>query len=95
MYREVIMANLIPKEEISELKPASDVRSTALEASKIHEKESVARLINLAANTGELRAIWEHPLSDDLKSELESQGYHVSKKTVAANPNFMYIIEWN
>lgn len=83
------MANLIPTDELSTLKSASDVKEVADAAVKIHEEQSVARLINLAANTGEHQAIWEHPLSPELKKVLEGQGYKVTKMS----PEFLYRIE--
>lgn len=83
------MAQLIPNEEINNLKPASEVKEVADEAVAIHEKQSMARLINLAANSGQHSAIWEHPLSKDLEKVLKGQGYKVTKMS----PEFLYKIE--
>ena len=83
------MAQLIPTDELSTLKSASEVKKVADEAIDIHEEQSVARLINLAANTGEHSAIWEHPLSEHLEKVLKGQGYKITKMS----PEFLYRIE--
>lgn len=86
------MAELIPIAEISVLKPASEVKEVADEAVRLHEEAAVARLINLAANAGEHVAIWEHPMSDALKTVLEGQGYKITRVRRAANPDFLHQI---
>lgn len=86
------MAELIPTEDISELKSAAEVKEIATEAISIHEKNSVARTINLAANAGQHEAVWMHALSDSLKEELEGLGYIVVPYPGAADPNKMYKI---
>lgn len=83
------MAELISKDRINDLLPASEVKATANEAVAILEKQSVARLINLAANTGEHCAIWEHPLSSELENILKGQGYKITRMS----PEFLYKIE--
>lgn len=83
------MAELIPTDQISTLKPASEVKAVADDADKIHEEQGVARLINLAANVGQHSAIYKHPMSDDLLKVLKGQGYKVTKMS----PEFMYKIE--
>lgn len=86
------MAELIPISDIDVLKSAAEVKAVANEAVAIHEKNAVARLINLAANTGAHSAVWEHPISDALKSVLEGQGYKVTKQHNAADPDMIYTI---
>ena len=89
------MAELIPIEDISTLKSASEVREVAKEAESLHTKAAVARLINLAANTGLNVAIWEHPMDDTIKTLLEGQGYAVTKVKHSASRDSQYRIEWN
>lgn len=81
-------------EELNTLHKASEVKSVSESAVAIHEKNSVARLINLAANTGESTAIWEHPLSDSLESELKSNGYTVTKLHKVAKEGSLWQISW-
>lgn len=87
------MAELIPISEISVLRPASEVKAVADEAMQIIEKESIARLINIAANSGQHSAIWEHPMSAEVKTLVEGQGYRVTRVPRAADPNVMWMIE--
>jgi len=83
------MADLIPKEELDTLKPASEVKGVADEAVKILEQKSMATLINSAANTGQHSAIWGHPISPELLKVLKGQGYKITKMS----PDFQYKIE--
>lgn len=87
------MAELIPISEISILKSASEVKAVADEAIEIQERNAAARLINLAANAGQHVAIWEHPMTETLRSTLEGQGYKITRQRHAANPDFLYRIE--
>ena len=83
---------LIQKEELEELKSASDVKSVADTAVEEIERKQVAKLINLAANAGQHSAIWQHDMSDKLKEELESNGYSVVMKEDAAIPQHIWYI---
>lgn len=83
---------LIPIEEISNLKSASEVKSVADTALDIIEEQQVAKLINIAANAGQHSAMWQHDMSDELKTKLESMGYTVYKKSNAAIPNHIWYI---
>lgn len=83
---------LIPIEEISELKPASDVKDVADTALDLIEEGQVARAINLAANTGEHSVVWEHPLSDTLRKKLNEKGYTIKVLSHIADPTKMYEI---
>lgn len=80
------MAELIPTEEITELKDASVVAEVAKEAVSIIEKQTVAALINTAANAGEHSVIWNRIMSDELQNTLESHGYKITKNLHAADP---------
>ena len=86
------MSELIPKEEIIELKSASAVKAVADGAIAIIEKQQVAALINNAANTGQHEAIWQHPLSDELLKTLEAQGYKVTQMPRSAHPEVVWRI---
>lgn len=86
------MASLIPVEEITELKSASAVAEVAKEAVAIHEKESVAFLINQAANCGQHSVTCNHALSDEIQTELKAQGYKLTKNNHSANPNVSWTI---
>lgn len=85
---------LFNQEEISILQAASKAKEVASTANIEHEKAAIARLINLAANTGETRAIWELPICDELKIILEGQGYKVTRKPQTASKN-LYEIDWS
>lgn len=86
------MASLIPIEEMTELKSASAVAEVAKEAVAIHEKESVASLINGAANCGQHNVTCNHALSEELQIELKAQGYRLTKNNHSANPNVSWTI---
>lgn len=87
--------SLIPMNEMTVLKSASEVRGVADSAEATLQEMSLAALINNAANTGEYFATWEHPLLDELKEKLEAQGYHVKQDPHAADPSKLWIIRWN
>lgn len=86
------MASLIKSEDMIVLKSASEVKTVADEAMKIHEEQSVAYAINSAANSGQHSIIYAHNLSDAIKEVLRGQGYSVTKNGRAADPDFHYII---
>ena len=84
--------SLIPKEEMTELKLASEVKTVADGAvAEIREMEA-ANLINSAANTGTHTAVWAKEMPDTLKSTLESKGYQVLSDNSAADPSKYWII---
>lgn len=83
------MPDLIPKEEITTLKSAADVKEVADNAVAILEQQSMATLINQAANTGQHSAVWGHPISKELEKVLKGQGYKITKMS----PDFQYKIE--
>lgn len=61
-----------------ELHSASESRSTAQSESYLKEVEieAIAAQINLAANGGHTKCIYQSILSDNAKQELKSKGYH-------------------
>lgn len=81
-------------EELNTLHSAEQVKSVSEASFEIQERSAVARLINLAANTGEKTALWNHPLSVNLKKELESQGYKVIQPDRVAKENTVWQISW-
>ena len=87
---------LIKQEELSELKPAAELHQVSSSAELDQERAAVARLCNLAANTHEFRAVWQHPISETLLQELQSLGYRVSPMVPynTLNDNVQYLIEW-
>lgn len=87
------MAGLIPMDELTELKPASEVKVVADSAYSILEEKSVAACINTAANTGEHHVVWQKTLSPEMITKLESKGYRVQRQQHAANPDFYWWIE--
>lgn len=86
------MASLIPLDEITELKSASVVSEVAKAADAIHERQSVAALINNAANVGQHSVTWNHSLSEELQVTLKAQGYKITRNTRAADPNMSWTI---
>lgn len=76
---------LIPSDEMTTLKSASEVKQVADKAQDILEKQSVAYLINEAANTGSHMVTWPKPMSKELMSVLEAQGYKILKSTTYDN----------
>ena len=84
--------SLIPKEEMTELKTASDVKAVADSAIADQREMEAAYLINSAANTGLHTAVWAKEMPEDLKSTLEGKGYQVLSDNRAADPNKYWII---
>lgn len=82
------MADLIPIDELTELKSASAVKEVANEAVKIHEKQAVAHVINTAANSGEHSAIYKNALSSEVEELLKAQGYKITR-----HPNTDYLVK--
>lgn len=56
------------------------------------ERQSVAYCINTAVYTGLHETLWQHPLSEELKAELEALGYQVRNDAKSADPNTAWII---
>lgn len=69
---------LIPQDKLNVLIPASDVKSTADTACAVLEEQSVAFMINSAANTGAHQCLYNHPISESLISKLKKNGYTVA-----------------
>lgn len=88
------MADLIRGEDLNKLHEASELCEVADTAAETHELESIARLCNLAANTGEHWAIWDKPLSDTAKSKLQDLRYEIKSAPNAAVPDSIWYISW-
>lgn len=56
------------------------------------ERQSVAYCINTAVYTGLHEALWQHPLSEEIKAELEALGYQVRQDAKSADPSTAWII---
>lgn len=86
------MAKLIPMDKLTTLQSASAVKAVADEALKIHEEQSVAALINQAANAGQHSVTCNHILSEEIKKTLKAQGYKLTKDNRAADPDRAWVI---
>ena len=86
--------SLIPREELTTLKPASDVRNVADSAYEIHEEMSVAHDINTAANSGEKSITIVRKLSENLESKLKARGYTITTASESYPEPYCYVISW-
>lgn len=86
--------SLIPREELTTLKPASDVRNVADSAYEIHEEMSVAHDINTAANSGEKSITIVRKLSENLESKLKAKGYTITTASESYPEPYCYVISW-
>lgn len=86
--------SLIPREELTTLKPASDVRNVADSAYEIHEEMSVAHDINTAANSGEKSITIIRKLSENLESKLKAKGYTITTASENYPEPYCYVISW-
>lgn len=86
--------SLIPREELTTLKSASDVRLVADSAYEIHEEMSVAHDINTAANSGDKSVAIVRKLSENLRAKLEAHGYTVEDASENYPEPYCYVISW-
>lgn len=86
--------SLIPREELTTLKPASDVRNVADSAYEIHEEMSVAHDINTAANSGGKSITIVRKLSENLESKLKAKGYTITTASESYPEPYCYVISW-
>lgn len=68
---------LVPKDQMTILRSASESKSTAQSAEKDIQMQAIAYAINNAANTGLYEVIFQEKLIDGVKAELEGKGYVV------------------
>lgn len=81
-------------EELNTLHSAAQVKLVSEAAFEIQQRNSIARLINLAANVGEKSAVWNHPITDTIKEELEGNGYKLTQPKRIAKDYTMWQISW-
>lgn len=94
MKLEEFTMSLIPREELTTIKPASDVRNVADSAYEIHEEMSVAHDINTAANSGEKSITIVRKLSENLESKLKAKGYTITTASENYPEPYCYVISW-
>lgn len=87
--------SLIPQDELTTLKSATDVKSVASTAALDQETSTVAYYINSAANTGNTQVLINHKLSAELAETLESKGYTLSYNEHIADPSAEVTISWD
>lgn len=88
--------SLVDKDHMTELRDASAALETALTAVDDTQLKAVAFVINNASNTGETRVIYQSPLTDEVRSQLESKGYKVEpmKGTAKREGQEETVISW-
>ena len=83
----------VDKDHMTELRSASDSLATAQSAEKDIQLKAVAFAINSAANTGETRTVFQGVMLEEIKQELESNGYVVQNYN-SVDPNKSSMISW-
>lgn len=86
--------SLIPREELTTLKSASEVRSVAESAYEIHEEMSIAHDINTAANSGEKSVAVVRKLSESIISKLKANGYKITDASENYPEPYCLVISW-
>lgn len=86
--------SLIPREELTTLKYASEVRSVAESAYEIHEEMSIAHDINTAANSGEKSVAVVRKLSESIISKLKANGYTITDASENYPEPYCFVISW-
>lgn len=69
--------SLVPRDEMTTLRSASESASTAKTAEDDVQLLAVAHAINQAANTGLYQVVFQTKLRENVKAELESKGYTI------------------
>ena len=85
--------NLVDKDHMTELFPAAQSRQTASTAEDDVQLKAVAFAINSAANTGQLRVIFQETLRPNVVDQLEGSGYTI-KYLSAAREDQQALISW-
>jgi hypothetical protein len=86
---------LIPQDELTTLKSATEVKSVASTAELDQETNTVAYYINSAANTGNTQVLINHKLSESLANTLKSKGYILTYNKYIADPSAEVTISWD
>lgn len=85
--------SLVNREDMDKLRPAADSKDTAATAQDDIQLKAVAFAINSAANTGELRTVFQEKLRDGVIEQLISNGY-VVQYIDAAREKQQAVISW-
>ena len=80
--------------DIETLRSAEEARNEADLALETSERQQAAVLINYASECGEYEALWQRPMSDELKAYLEGQGYTVTPWRHVAVEGDIWLISW-
>lgn len=81
-------------EDIDTLKSSSEAASKADDIIENSDITACAMLINTSANAGQHSALWQHPMSDELRSALESNGYEIEELRHVAKHDELWVIKW-
>lgn len=85
--------NLVDKDHMTELYTAAQSRQTAATAEDDIQLKAVAYAINSAANTGQLRVIFQETLRPNVIEQLEGSGYTIQYLS-AAREDQQALISW-
>ena len=85
--------SLVEKDHMTDLYTASQSRQTAATAEDDVQLKAVAYAINSAANTGQLRVIFQEPLRENVKEQLTGSGYNLQYIS-AAREEQQTLISW-
>ena len=85
---------IISNSDINILNTAQQSKQHSSKSLDQLDKEAVARTIDLAVNTGETRVVFQRPLTETIRFELESNGYVLSKFSNQVFEDYPIIISW-
>ena len=85
---------LVDKDDMTTLFPASDSKATAQSAEDDIQLKAVAFAINSAANTGQLRVIFQEEIRPNVKTQLENNGYKLDPVPGTAKADSQTVISW-
>lgn len=83
----------VDRDHMTELRSAADSKTTAQTAEKDSQLKAVAYAINEAANTGAFTTVFKGVLLDEVKTQLESEGYELKPYTAIISENST-VISW-
>lgn len=85
---------LVDKDDMTTLFPASSSKTTAQSAEDDIQLKAVAFAINSAANTGQLRVIFQEEIRPNVKTQLENKGYKLDPVPGTAKADSQTVISW-
>ena len=85
---------IVEIQDITTLYSASEAKATAQTAIEEIDNQAAAKLINYTSNTGETCAVWQRPMTDELRKTLEGANYKVRQIVRCANPGRLFTISW-